>query len=85
MAELLEVRAEEFAGELPSVREHYAQFGNRLPSELRDELDRLAEGLGAQLGRSLTSKRFPRSARAGRHGAWEGVFGCDGFLAGAAP
>jgi len=47
MAELLEVRAEEFAGELPSVREHYAQFGNRLPSELRDELDRLAEGLGA--------------------------------------
>jgi phosphoenolpyruvate carboxykinase (GTP) len=47
MAELLEVRAEEFAHELPSVREHYAQFGDRLPSELHGELDRLAQRLGA--------------------------------------
>src|SRR6266542_3119822 len=46
MAELLEVKAEDFTDELPSVREHFAQFGDRLPKELHDELDRLAERLG---------------------------------------
>jgi phosphoenolpyruvate carboxykinase (GTP) len=45
MAELLEVKRDEFADELPSVREHFAQFGERLPKELHDELDRLAERL----------------------------------------
>jgi phosphoenolpyruvate carboxykinase (GTP) len=47
MAELLEVRSEEFAQELPSVREHFARFGDRLPKELHDELDGLAERLGS--------------------------------------
>jgi phosphoenolpyruvate carboxykinase (GTP) len=47
MAKLLEVRPDEFAQELPSVREHYAQFGDRLPNELHDELERLAARLGA--------------------------------------
>jgi phosphoenolpyruvate carboxykinase (GTP) len=47
MAKLLEVDADEFARELPSVREHFARFGDRLPDELRKELDRLAERLAA--------------------------------------
>jgi phosphoenolpyruvate carboxykinase (GTP) len=47
MAELLEVSPDAFAAELPSVREHFAQFGDRLPTELHDELDKLAERLGS--------------------------------------
>jgi phosphoenolpyruvate carboxykinase (GTP) len=47
MEELLNVEPDAFAQELPSVREHFAQFGDRLPERLRDELDRLTERLGA--------------------------------------
>jgi phosphoenolpyruvate carboxykinase (GTP) len=46
MAELLRVDVEEWRDELPSIEEHYAKFGDRLPSELRDELDGLRKRLG---------------------------------------
>jgi phosphoenolpyruvate carboxykinase (GTP) len=42
---LLRVDAAEWRGELPSIEEHYATFGDRLPSVLRDELDALRKRL----------------------------------------
>jgi GTP-dependent phosphoenolpyruvate carboxykinase len=33
--------------ELPTVHEHYAQFGDRLPPELRAQLEELEQRLGA--------------------------------------
>jgi len=33
--------------ELPTVHEHYAQFGDRLPGELRAQLEELERRLGA--------------------------------------
>jgi phosphoenolpyruvate carboxykinase (GTP) len=44
--ELLEVDPRLWRDQLPQVREHYAQFGDRLPGELRRQL----EALEAQLG-----------------------------------
>ncbi|MBX5468924.1 MAG: phosphoenolpyruvate carboxykinase (GTP) [Thermoleophilaceae bacterium] len=46
MAELLKVDPEEWRAQLPQIREHYAQFGDRLPSELRDQLEALERRLG---------------------------------------
>jgi phosphoenolpyruvate carboxykinase (GTP) len=46
MDELLRVDPEEWRAELPSIRAHYAQFGDRLPDALRHELDTLEERLG---------------------------------------
>ncbi|MGH9154689.1 MAG: phosphoenolpyruvate carboxykinase (GTP) [Acidimicrobiales bacterium] len=43
--ELLRVDADEWRAELPSIEEHYAQFGDRLPVPLRDQLDALAKRL----------------------------------------
>jgi len=44
--ELLRVDVEDWRAELPSIEEHYAQFGDRLPPALRAQLDALAERLG---------------------------------------
>ena len=45
MAKLLEVTPEEWLKEVPAIREHFAMFGDRLPSELRDQLAALEERL----------------------------------------
>jgi phosphoenolpyruvate carboxykinase (GTP) len=47
MDELLRVDAEEWRAELPSIEEHYATFGERLPEVLRDELEALRKRLGS--------------------------------------
>jgi phosphoenolpyruvate carboxykinase (GTP) len=44
---LLRVDSGEWREELPSIEEHYAVFGDRLPQALRAELDALRERLGA--------------------------------------
>jgi phosphoenolpyruvate carboxykinase (GTP) len=46
MAELLRVDQSEWKAELPLIEEHFATFGDRLPSRLRDELDALRQRLG---------------------------------------
>jgi phosphoenolpyruvate carboxykinase (GTP) len=45
MAELLTVDPEQFEAELPSIHEHFAIFGDRLPQELRDQLRGLEDRL----------------------------------------
>ena len=47
MAELLRVDPEEWRAEVPSIEEHYASLGERLPVELRDELQVLEKRLAA--------------------------------------
>jgi phosphoenolpyruvate carboxykinase (GTP) len=47
LEELLRVDPEEWKAQLPQVREHYAQFGDSLPEELRRQLDALEERLGS--------------------------------------
>ncbi|HWD09329.1 MAG TPA: phosphoenolpyruvate carboxykinase (GTP) [Actinomycetota bacterium] len=46
MAKLLSVDAQEWQGELPSIEEHYARLGDRLPAALRQELATLKGKLG---------------------------------------
>ncbi len=46
MAQLLDVDAEEWKQQLPQMREHYARFGDRLPSELRKHMKGLESRLG---------------------------------------
>jgi phosphoenolpyruvate carboxykinase (GTP) len=46
MAELLRVDDAEWRAEVPSIREHYAQFGDRLPEALNEEVDALEKRLG---------------------------------------
>jgi phosphoenolpyruvate carboxykinase (GTP) len=46
MDKLLEVDPESWREQLPQMREHYAKFGDRLPSELKAQLDALADRLG---------------------------------------
>ena len=46
MAELLRVDNEEWRAELHSIAEHFDSLGDRLPSELHDELARLEKRLG---------------------------------------
>ena len=41
MAELLTVHVEEWRDEVPLIRQHFAQFGDRLPARLADEVDDL--------------------------------------------
>jgi len=48
MAELLRVDPEEWRAEVPSIEEHYAGLGDRLPVELRDELEALEKRLTAE-------------------------------------
>ena len=45
LAELLRVDREEWKAQMPQFREHFAKFGDRLPDELREQL----EGLGRRL------------------------------------
>jgi phosphoenolpyruvate carboxykinase (GTP) len=47
LAELLRVDAEGWLADAEGVREHYAQFGDRVPQELHAELDALVERLEA--------------------------------------
>ncbi len=42
---LLSVDPEDWKKELPSIREHYAIFGDRLPQALRDQLSALEQRL----------------------------------------
>jgi phosphoenolpyruvate carboxykinase (GTP) len=47
MAELLRVDPEEWRDQLSRLREHFAQFGDRLPVELAAQLDQLEARLAA--------------------------------------
>jgi phosphoenolpyruvate carboxykinase (GTP) len=47
MAHLLEVNPAEWRQQLPQMHEHFARFGDRLPQELRAQLEQLEERLGA--------------------------------------
>ncbi|MFK7788978.1 MAG: phosphoenolpyruvate carboxykinase (GTP) [Phycisphaeraceae bacterium] len=47
MAELLRIDTDEWTQKIPLFREHYAQFGDKLPPELAKQLDALEERLGA--------------------------------------
>ena len=46
MSELLRVDPAAWRAEIPLVEDHYALIGERLPSELRDELRELEKRLG---------------------------------------
>jgi phosphoenolpyruvate carboxykinase (GTP) len=46
MEKLLAVDREEWRAEVPSIREHFAKFGDRLPKELQAEVDLLEKELG---------------------------------------
>jgi phosphoenolpyruvate carboxykinase (GTP) len=46
MAELLRVDPGEWKAQLPQVQEHFSRFGDRLPRELRAQLEALEERLG---------------------------------------
>jgi phosphoenolpyruvate carboxykinase (GTP) len=48
LAELLLVDRDAWLGEVPSIRQHFAQFGERLPQGLREELDALEARLKAK-------------------------------------
>jgi phosphoenolpyruvate carboxykinase (GTP) len=47
MAELLRVDVEEWRQEIPSIDEHFTHLGERLPEELRDELNGLEKRLSS--------------------------------------
>jgi phosphoenolpyruvate carboxykinase (GTP) len=47
MEKLLEVDPECWIEQLPQMHEHYARFGDKLPSELRGQFDELERRLGA--------------------------------------
>ena len=46
MDELLRVDRDEWRAEVPLIREHFAQFGDRLPAELTQAVDDLERRLG---------------------------------------
>jgi phosphoenolpyruvate carboxykinase (GTP) len=46
MDKLLAVDVEGWRAEVPGIREHYAQFGDKLPAKLNAEVDRLEKQLG---------------------------------------
>jgi phosphoenolpyruvate carboxykinase (GTP) len=48
MAKLLSVDSEEWTAQLPQLKEHYAMFGDRLPAELREQLQALETRLHAE-------------------------------------
>lgn len=47
LAELLSVDLEAWKSEIPSIKEHFAQFGDKLPKELNEELAALEKRLAA--------------------------------------
>jgi phosphoenolpyruvate carboxykinase (GTP) len=42
------VDPEQWKAQLPQMREHFARFGDRLPDELRSQLEALEERLSAE-------------------------------------
>lgn len=46
LTELLSVKNDEWKNEIAGIKEHFAQFGNRLPKELNAELEDLVKRLG---------------------------------------
>jgi phosphoenolpyruvate carboxykinase (GTP) len=46
MAELLRVDTEGWRAEVPLIEEYYAQFGDRLPEALADQVETLGRRLG---------------------------------------
>jgi phosphoenolpyruvate carboxykinase (GTP) len=46
MEELLNVNRAEWQAEVPSIREHYASFGDKIPAALHAQVDRLEADLG---------------------------------------
>jgi phosphoenolpyruvate carboxykinase (GTP) len=48
MAKLLRVDPQEWKRELPSIKQHFARFGERLPRQLREQLAALEERLGSR-------------------------------------
>jgi phosphoenolpyruvate carboxykinase (GTP) len=50
MTELLKVDTDDWLKEVESIKEHYRQFGDRLPQALRDELAALEKRLSRQKG-----------------------------------
>ena len=46
MDKLLAVNLDDWRAEVPSIREHYAQFGDKIPATLTAEVDRLEQQLG---------------------------------------
>jgi phosphoenolpyruvate carboxykinase (GTP) len=46
MDKLLAVDLDDWRAEVPSIREHYAQFGDKIPASLTAEVDRLEQQLG---------------------------------------
>jgi phosphoenolpyruvate carboxykinase (GTP) len=46
MDKLLAVDLDDWRAEVPSIREHYARFGDKIPATLTAELDRLEQQLG---------------------------------------
>jgi phosphoenolpyruvate carboxykinase (GTP) len=46
MKKLLAVDPEDWRHQLPQMHEHYAKFGDRLPTELKRQLDALEDSLG---------------------------------------
>ena len=69
MAKLLEVDAEGWKQQLPQMHEHYAQFGDKLPQELRDAARR-------RWSSACTSSRKPATAAALRCGEPAGRCRC---------
>jgi len=47
LTKLLEVDPEGWAAQLPQMKEHYAEFGDKLPAELRSQLDALEQRLSS--------------------------------------
>jgi phosphoenolpyruvate carboxykinase (GTP) len=47
MAKLLEVDHEGWATQLPQIKQHYAEFGDKLPAELHEQLRTLEQRLDA--------------------------------------
>jgi phosphoenolpyruvate carboxykinase (GTP) len=45
--ELLKVDVEDWRSEIPSIEEHYAQFGDKIPTTLRDQLTALEKRLSS--------------------------------------
>ena len=46
LKELMRVDTEGWKSEIPSIKEHYATFGDKLPAGLKDELADLEKRLG---------------------------------------
>ena len=47
LAEILSVDVEGWRAAIPQIEQHYAQFGDRLPDQLRDELSSLEKRLAS--------------------------------------